>query len=104
MKPHLHDGKYGAAITVRVVPRAPRNEVVEILEDGTVKIRLKAPPVDGKANQELIRFMAQILDVAPTKIEILAGTKSRVKILTILDLDSAELDRKLINILKDSRH
>ena len=44
---HLHDGKKGSALAVRVTPRASRNEIVEILSDGTVKIRLTSPPVEG---------------------------------------------------------
>ncbi|MBA4313231.1 MAG: hypothetical protein C0417_11440, partial [Chlorobiaceae bacterium] len=51
---HLHDGDSGSAITVRITPRMPRNEISEIMEDGTIKIRLSAPPLDGKANQVLI--------------------------------------------------
>ena len=41
---HLHDGKVGAAITVRVTPRASKNEISEILDDGTIKVRLIAGP------------------------------------------------------------
>jgi uncharacterized protein len=100
MKPHLHDGKYGAAITVRVIPRSPRNEIVEVMPDGVLKVRLKAPPVEGKANLELIRFMADKLDIPPSKFEIVAGTKGKVKILTILDIESADLEKRLIKILE----
>jgi uncharacterized protein len=100
MKPHLHDGKHGAAITVRVIPRSPRNEIVEVLEDGTIKVRLKAPPIEGKANLELIRFMSDTLDIPQSRIEILAGTKGKVKILTILDIESSDLEKKLIKILE----
>ena len=49
------DGKKGSALPVRVTPRASKNEIVEVLSDQTVKIRLTAPPVEGKANVELIK-------------------------------------------------
>ena len=42
-KYHLHDGRMGAALAVRVTPRASRNEITEIMPDGTVKVRLTAP-------------------------------------------------------------
>ena len=46
---HLHDGKKGAALAVRVTPRASKNEIVDILSDGTVKVHLTAPPGGGKS-------------------------------------------------------
>ena len=60
---HLHDGKKGAALAVRVTPRASRNEISEVFSDGTVKIHLTAPPVDGKANEALLKFLASVLEV-----------------------------------------
>ena len=51
---HLHDGKKGAALALRVTPRASKNEIVEVLSDGTVKVHLTAPPVEGKANEALL--------------------------------------------------
>jgi uncharacterized protein (TIGR00251 family) len=95
----LHDGKTGAAITVRVTPRMAKNEISEILNDGTVKIRLTAPPVDGKANQTLIEYLADILGVKPAKIEIISGLTSRDKIVTVLDLTPEEVQEKILQHL-----
>src|SRR3972149_4486436 len=50
----LHGGKSGSALTVRVTPRARRTEVAEILEDGTSRVRVAAPPVEGKAKAALM--------------------------------------------------
>jgi len=47
-------------LTIKAVPNAPRSEVVGWMGD-TLKVRLKAPPVDGKANTELCRFLAEVL-------------------------------------------
>ena len=44
---NLHDGKKGSALAIRVTPRASRNEIVELLEDGTIKVRIAAPPSDA---------------------------------------------------------
>lgn len=98
-KYHLHDGKKGAALAIRVTPRASQNEIVEILSDGTVRIRLTAPPTEGKANQALIEFLAEVLDIAPSKIEIVAGTTGRDKLVSILDLDAETVHQRILQHL-----
>ena len=95
----MHDGKRGAALTVRVTPRASRNEITEIMDNGTVKIRLTAPPVDGKANEALVGFLASVLGTNPSKIDIVAGVSSREKLITVLDLTPEEVHHKIINAL-----
>ena len=91
----LHSGKKGAALAVRVTPRASRNEIAEILADGTIKIRLTAPPVDGKANEALIRFLAEVLEVPRGKIEILAGASGHDKLVSVLDLDAETAHQRI---------
>ncbi|MBX3004028.1 MAG: YggU family protein [Anaerolineales bacterium] len=86
----LSDGRHGAALAIRVTPRASRNEIVEILPDDTIKIRLTAPPVDGKANEALVDFLAKVLGVAKSRIEIVAGQTGRDKLVTVMDMESAE--------------
>jgi uncharacterized protein len=95
-KYQLHDGKKGAALAIRVTPRASRNEIVEVLADGTIKIRLIAPPVEGKANEALVDFLAQVLKVPKTAIEIVAGTTGRDKLVSILDLDAETVHARII--------
>lgn len=90
------NGKSGAAITVRITPRSGRDEITGVLEDGTIKIRLKAPPVEGQANSALINFLSDVLGIAPTKIEIVAGHTSKVKLITILELDSATVQERIM--------
>ncbi len=94
---HFRNGKTGAAIAVRVIPRASKNEVVEVLQDGTIKIRLTSPPIEGRANQALIEFLAELLDVPRSKIEIVAGQKGRNKLVTILDLDARTVEKHLLS-------
>lgn len=93
----LHDGKKGAALAIRVTPRARRNEVVEVLSDQTVKIRLTAPPVEGKANDALIKYLADILDVPKSNIEIVAGQTGRDKLVSVLDADQTDVHQKILN-------
>jgi hypothetical protein len=95
----LHNGQKGSALAIRVTPRASRNEISEILSDGTVKIRLTAPPVEGKANQALIEFLADILEVPRTRIEIVAGTTGKDKLVSILDLDAETVHERILRKL-----
>ncbi len=69
-------------IPVKVVPRASQNEVAG-WEGEVVKIRLTAPPVEGKANQALLKFLAESLGIARAQIEIVAGSGSRRKLVRV---------------------
>lgn len=97
----LHDSKYGAAITVRVTPKAKKNAIYQILDDGTIKIRLTAPPVEGQANKSLVAFLADILDVRPAQIEIVAGLAGKDKLISIVGLDAATVQARILQNLSD---
>ncbi len=93
---NITDAARGAAITVRIVPKASRTEIACIEEDGTIKVRLTAPPVGDEANEELIRFLASLLEIDPGHIEIVAGHDSRVKLITALHIRAAEVERRVL--------
>jgi len=97
----MHDGQKGAALAIRVTPRARHNEVVEILNDGSVKIRLTAPPVEGKANQALVEFLAEVLDVPRSNIEIVAGHSGRDKLVSILGVDAAYVQGRILRNMSE---
>jgi uncharacterized protein (TIGR00251 family) len=99
-KNRLHSGKTGAAITVKVMPRSSKNQIIGIMEDGTVKIRLTAPPVEGQANNLLIRFLSDILNVPATNIEIVAGQTGRNKLVTIIGLDAPTVQKRILSVLQ----
>lgn len=67
---------------VKVIPRAQKNQIVGI-EGEAIKIRLSAPPVEGKANDALIEFLAESLNIARAQIEIVTGQTSRRKIVRV---------------------
>lgn len=71
-----------AEITVRVSPRASRT-LVEGFVDNVLKVKLAAPPVDGAANNELIRLLAKTLKVSKSSVEISNGQRSRTKYVKI---------------------
>lgn len=76
---------------VRVQPRASKSGVAGEL-DGVLKLRLAAPPVDGEANEELIRLLAKLFDAPRQRIAILSGQTSKNKVVSIggISVDEAE--------------
>ena len=96
----MAEGSNNTKLKIRVTPRAKRDEVYYILEDGTVKVRLTAPPVDGKANKALIEYFSVIFEIPRSRIEILSGFKSRNKLVSIQGMDSVEIYNKLNGIVK----
>lgn len=69
-------------LTLRVQPRASRDEIAGV-QGGRLKVRITAPPVDGKANAHLIRFLAREFKVPRSRITLLAGETGREKRLRI---------------------
>ncbi|MGH9885494.1 MAG: DUF167 domain-containing protein [bacterium] len=78
----VHESNGRVRFSVRVQPRASRSEVVG-LYGSALKIRLAAPPVDGAANDELVKFLSNLFAVPRRAIMILAGEASRSKIVEI---------------------
>lgn len=69
-------------VTLRVQPRAPRDAFLEE-QGGCLRVRIQAPPVEGKANDALRRFLADAFGVPQSRVEFLNGEQSRVKRLVI---------------------
>jgi hypothetical protein len=84
----------GVRIGVRVVPRAPRAAVGPV-RDGRLIVRVTAPPVDGAANDAVVRALAGALDVPRRAIRITSGETSRNKTVVISGLGEGELRRRL---------
>lgn len=70
-------------LSIRVVPRASKNKLTK-LADGTYKLHLTAPPVEGAANAALVDFLSTELKVAKSSITILKGQTSKNKIIEII--------------------
>ena len=77
-------------LAVRVVPNASRSEIVGS-EDGTLKVRIAAPPVKGKANKALVKLLAKTLGVRGRQVEIVSGHKTRRKTVRIYGVHSEAL-------------
>ena len=80
--------------SIRIQPRASKNESAR-MENGGLKIRLTAPPVDGAANEALVRFLADTLAIARSQVEIVSGHTSRDKIIRISGVDRTDAERQL---------
>lgn len=93
---NLHDGQKGSALAVRVTPRASRNEIVELLDDGTIKVRIAAPPSDNEANETLIDFLAEVLGVPRSRLDIVAGVSGRDKLISIVDMDAETAHQRIL--------
>jgi uncharacterized protein (TIGR00251 family) len=96
---HFHDGKSGAAIAVRVTPKSSRNEITEITNDGTIRVRLTSSSHENQINQALISFLSEILAIKPSEIEIVAGQTGKDKLITILNLSSSSVQERIIKHL-----
>lgn len=79
---------------VHAKPRAKKSRVVGDRGDA-IEIALAAPPVDGAANEELIRFLSRVLDVAKREIQLVRGESSREKLVAITGLTLAEVEARL---------
>ena len=93
---NLHDGKKGSALAIRVTPRASRNEIVELLEDGTIKVRIAAPPSDSEANETLISFLSEVLGVPRSRLDIVAGASGRDKLVSVMDMDAETAHQRIL--------
>jgi uncharacterized protein len=83
-------------LVVRVTPRAGRDEISG-WQGEELRVRLRAPPVDGRANDALLRLLASSLDVPPSSIVLVSGATARVKRLRVGGMSEAELRRRLAN-------
>ena len=81
-------------IRVRAQPKASRNEVVEYRDD-VLRVRVTAPPEDGKANAAVIVLLAESLGIARSRVRITRGHSYRDKLVEVESMDGVELRRRL---------
>ena len=81
-------------LRVRLTPRAARPKV-ELLDDGSLAVRVSAPPVDGQAHAALVKAVAKALGLAPARVALVRGERSREKTLRIEGLDAGEIRARL---------
>lgn len=84
-----------ARIRVRVQPGAKKDEIVGF-QEGILRVKVSAPPVEGRANTALIAFLAKQLGVRKSNVTIVTGQTSRDKLVEIIDLDDAQVRGRLL--------
>lgn len=100
--PYRHDLEYSKLglvlatfLLIKVIPKASKSEIVGWQQD-RLKIRLKALPEKGAANEELIRFLAEVLEIAKSQIELVSGESGRNKRIKIAHLTEEEVLKKIV--------
>jgi uncharacterized protein (TIGR00251 family) len=80
----------GASVEVRLRPRGRGDELIGF-ENGVLQARVSAPPVDGRANKALCKLIAKRVRVAPSRVSVVRGEKSRDKVVRVEGVDEAAL-------------
>jgi uncharacterized protein (TIGR00251 family) len=78
-------------LDVRVVPRASRDGVFGFDAAGRLRVKLTAPPVEGEANDALIKLLAKKLGIAKSRVSVVRGSASRSKVILVEGMSDAEL-------------
>jgi uncharacterized protein (TIGR00251 family) len=86
--------KGDAQVKVRLRPRGRGDELLG-MEGGVLRARVSAPPVDGKANRALCRLIAKRLGIAPSRVSVVRGERSRDKVVRVEGLESTALEKAL---------
>ena len=92
----------GVIFKVKVQPGASKNEIVGVQQDA-LKLRISAPPVQGKANKVLIQFLAKQIGVKRSQVEILSGHTSRIKTIHVVGQGTEKLQQLIDSIRSWSR-
>jgi uncharacterized protein len=100
-KPKFSDARRGAAISVKVIPRAKKTALAGVMDDGTIKIKVAAPPVDGAANKALIEFLAEALAIPKAQVDIVAGESSERKLISLVGISPDKVDTILRGLVED---
>ena len=95
----LHETAKGIHFTVKVHPRARKNAITGIVGDA-LKLALTAPPVEGKANQAVIEFFADLFQIPRSSVTIASGETSRNKVVRVAGASKAAVEQKLAEHLK----
>lgn len=91
---HLQTADRGVTFEIRVQPRASRTEITGSIE-GAIKLKVAAPPTDGKANEECCRFFAKLFGIPRSSVQVVKGATSRSKVIRIYNSDPERVKQVL---------
>jgi len=95
----LRESKHGLTFDIQVTPHAASTELMGV-QEGMLKIKVTALPLEGAANEACIKLLAKVFALRKSQLEIFAGAKSRKKTVLVKDTSRAELEMKINNVLK----
>jgi uncharacterized protein len=95
-KYELHSGQRGSALAVRITPRASHNQIIGVLNDGTIKVHLVSDPSAEELNAELLSYLAEVLGVPKSRVEVVAGENGRDKLVSVLDMDVETAQQRVL--------
>ena len=90
----LRESPEGVVLTLKVIPRSSVNAVAGPQSDA-LKLKVTAPPVDSAANAEVVRFLAEVLEVPRGAVQLLRGATSRHKQVRVVGLTAAQVRQRL---------
>jgi len=90
----IHDTPSGATFAVKVHPRAKRNAITGEVGDA-LKLSLTAPPIEGRANEACVEFLAKLLKLPRSSVTIASGHNSRRKVIRVVGLSAEEVRRRI---------
>jgi uncharacterized protein (TIGR00251 family) len=96
----VRDTADGVAFAVKVHPRARKNAITGVVGDA-LKLALTAPPVEGKANQAVVEFFADLFEIPRASVTIASGATGRLKRVLVAGLDRNTVLRRLNEILEN---
>ena len=97
----VHESAKGTSFAVRVQPRARKNAITGIVGDA-LKLALTAPPVEGRANEAVIEFLAEVFQIPRSSVTIASGETSRNKVVRIAGLCRTAVEQRLAAALAHS--
>ena len=99
VNPWYKENKNNLTLNIYVVPCSSKSEIVGIYND-SLKIKLKSPPVDNAANEELVRFLSKKLEISKRSIEIISGHKQKKKVIKVNGLDLSKFKKLLCAVFE----
>lgn len=94
--------KEGIQFAATIQPRSSKNCIVGLHND-TLKIRLTSPPVEGAANQLCVKFLADFLEISPSRVSIIRGLTGRNKTIRIDAMDEATFLKKVLSEIHENK-
>jgi len=92
---NVTNAQHGAAFAVRVVTEAERVEIVGMDEDGALQVRLTEPAEEGRADEQLIAVVAEVLEVEPEQVAIVVGHERPGKIVSVRGVTTGWVEQRL---------